>query len=444
MLRGSRPGERRGGRKRFTPNRRTALTDRILAVGGDHPTASRRAFLVKLVKDEKLPADIRIAVAPKCFPAKPPRSYQTQRPRTLARIRTAPVNDAHSEGTSNGLSLQALDSLIGVVQDVTAVPKARRKAALKIAEFLLPKAIKKPKLLPDEYGFKVSPKLASHYRDIQIELSTLKKEPASKIPAVAEKINKLKARSDAILRQLQVPCPTKYSDEHAFEDYLRVIDFMRLRENKIELSEKQASEEAHLRVRLDVFWASPEMIWRERRKVLQRAEAWFKAGQSEGFKAPPLSRKEQDELTLLRRLYAGSRPNVSKPDDSCQEISSPHPFVDELPAADGNYYPRGDKPALGPAPPPISAQPPDNRADIVGDPRGVGIRGPTEEVDFKAWLRGQKEYPFYQLSAAAKRRYAIAEPYKAVIVERLVRGHKLVPEDQVCAYLARYLSKAVP
>jgi hypothetical protein len=45
---------------------------------------------------------------------------------------------------------QVLDALFGIVQDVTADPKARRKAALKIAEFLLPKTAKKAKALPDE------------------------------------------------------------------------------------------------------------------------------------------------------------------------------------------------------------------------------------------------------------------------------------------------------
>ena len=61
MLRGSRPGERRGGRKRGTPHRRTILRDRILSIGLDHPAASQRAFLLKLVKDRKLPADTRMA-----------------------------------------------------------------------------------------------------------------------------------------------------------------------------------------------------------------------------------------------------------------------------------------------------------------------------------------------------------------------------------------------
>jgi len=81
MLRGSRPGERRGGRKRGTPNRRTILRDTILSIGLDHPAASQRAFLLKLVEDRKLPADIRIAVAPKCFPPKRTRSSRTGRPR---------------------------------------------------------------------------------------------------------------------------------------------------------------------------------------------------------------------------------------------------------------------------------------------------------------------------------------------------------------------------
>ena len=64
MLRGSRPGERRGGRKLDTPNRRTLLTDSILAIGLDHPTASRHSLVLKLVKDRKLPADTRMAIAP--------------------------------------------------------------------------------------------------------------------------------------------------------------------------------------------------------------------------------------------------------------------------------------------------------------------------------------------------------------------------------------------
>jgi hypothetical protein len=186
MLRGSRPGERRGGRKRDTPNRRTILRDRILSIGLDHPAASQRAFLVKLVKDRKLPADTRMAVAPQCFPPKRTRSLRTGRPRALGGSPTAIAQEALAPAGSavafkgsqvpavvsaiRDWTPQALDALFGVVQDATANPKARRKAALKIAQFLLPKAGKKAKVIPDEYGFSIDPNLASAYRDIQLEL----------------------------------------------------------------------------------------------------------------------------------------------------------------------------------------------------------------------------------------------------------------------------------
>jgi hypothetical protein len=58
---------------------------------------------------------------------------------------------------------------------------------------------KKAKVIPDEYGFSINPNLASAYRDIQLELRALVNEPTRKIPAIAEKIKKLAARSDAIM-----------------------------------------------------------------------------------------------------------------------------------------------------------------------------------------------------------------------------------------------------
>ncbi len=168
MLRGSRPGEGRGGRGQGTPNRRTILMDRILSIGLDHSTASQRAFLLKLVKDRKVPADTRMAVAPKCFPAKRTRSSRTSRPQALADIRAtiaqeplAKVGSAVASkgsqtpalvGAKQDCSPQALDALLGVIQDATANPKAQRKAALKIAEFLLPKVGKKAKVPPMNTG----------------------------------------------------------------------------------------------------------------------------------------------------------------------------------------------------------------------------------------------------------------------------------------------------
>jgi hypothetical protein len=61
--------ERRGGRQRATPNKRTMLTDRILATASSNPIASSREILLILVKDQALPAATRIAIAQKSFRA---------------------------------------------------------------------------------------------------------------------------------------------------------------------------------------------------------------------------------------------------------------------------------------------------------------------------------------------------------------------------------------
>jgi len=239
--------------------------------------------------------------------------------------------------------------LLGVVQDATANPKARRKAALKITEFLLPKVAKKPKILPDEYGFSISPNLASAYRDIQLELRTLTKGPRRKIPAIAEKIKKLESRADAVLRRLELPCPSKYGDEQAKNDHDKWIELVLLRSNGTALTEAQQAEEAHRRARLDVFYAGPEAIARRRRAALEEAELRFRKSRFfREFSAPRPTRQERNALKLLRWLYPKPARNLSQLDGDELEMSHYHPFRNELPAPDGNFYPRHSK--LRPAP----------------------------------------------------------------------------------------------
>jgi hypothetical protein len=329
MLRGSKPGEHRGGRKPHTPNRRTILVDRILSIGSEHPRLLPHGFLLRLVKDPKLPADTRMALAPKSFPLK--RIHESRTRRQGA----APVS-VPQEWTP-----LTLDALFGIVQDATADAKARRKAALKIAEFLLPKVAKKAKVLPDEYGFLVNPNLASAYRDIQLELQALVTGPSGKIPAIAEKIKKLEARSDAIRRRLQVPCPTKYTNNEAADDHARLLQYASLRDDKFPLTETQKAEEAHRKVRFDVFAYSPESNARRRREALQEAERRFERNRGIGG-ATPLSGAERKELELLRWLYPKPTVDRAQLDDTIEiEMHHDHPFRDEY--SDGNYYPQLSK-----------------------------------------------------------------------------------------------------
>jgi hypothetical protein len=257
---------------------------------------------------------------------------------------------------------KALDALFGVVQDATADFKARRKAALKIAEFLLPKVGKKPKLIPDEYGFSISANLANAYRDIRLELQALQREPTRKIPAIAEKIEKLEARSDSILRRLQVPCPSKYGDKEAAEDDIRLMNFAALRENETVLTEERAAEEAHRLARYHVFRAGPEAVARRRREALEKADRRFRMYRLDReFYAPPLSRKERCDLKLLRWLYpAAPKPDLAELEtDGLGMYGRYHPFEDELLAPDGNFYPRHSKLRPGGAAGCLSVKTPD-------------------------------------------------------------------------------------
>ncbi len=326
MLRGSKPGERRGGRNRGVPNRRSILRDRILAIGLEHPTASQSAVLLKLVKDCKLPPDTRIAIGPKCFPPKRRRASSTK---------SQPV-PAKPEWTP-----QALEALFGVVQDATANSKMRRKAAQKIAEFLLPKSAKKPKLTPDEYGFSMRPNLASAYRDMQLELQSLLSKPTRKIPAIADRIKKLQARSTAIRQRVELPCPTRYGDKESFSDYQRLMEFASLRVAGTALTEAQNAEEAHLRARYDVFCAGPESVARRHRAALEDAELQFQKSQLfRQFYAPPLSPKQRNDLELLRWLYPKPYVVLSNLEGEDIDVYCHHPFVDdtEVLAPDGTSY----------------------------------------------------------------------------------------------------------
>jgi hypothetical protein len=103
MPRGSKPGERRGGRQGATRNKRTILTDRILAAASEHPSAARQELLAILVKDQAPPADIRIAVARKFLPARASRSIKALAARSYARSSsTGMAPDARGHVASQG------------------------------------------------------------------------------------------------------------------------------------------------------------------------------------------------------------------------------------------------------------------------------------------------------------------------------------------------------
>jgi hypothetical protein len=150
VSRGSKPGKRPAGRKRGTPNRRTVLVDRMLAVADGNQGASARRFIDLITMDKLLPGDTRIAIS------------------------------RNSAG-----ALRKISSLVSIVQDTAAGPVVRRNAALEVAKVLLPEkpVVKKWGAPPDEFGFAINPQIAKEYRDIGLELEKLDRDALTRCPS---------------------------------------------------------------------------------------------------------------------------------------------------------------------------------------------------------------------------------------------------------------------
>ena len=81
MPRGSKPGERRGGRQRGTPNKSTVLKNAAIAAAASDPNLSPLDFLLKLMRQRDLPLEHRVSVAQQALPfahAKPRASRPTE------------------------------------------------------------------------------------------------------------------------------------------------------------------------------------------------------------------------------------------------------------------------------------------------------------------------------------------------------------------------------
>jgi hypothetical protein len=91
MPRGSKPGERRGGRQRGTPNKATVAKAAALASVSADPTITPLQFLLGVMRDPKAPTDLRIKVA------------RAAAPLVQGKLKIASVEDrAGDEGSPGG------------------------------------------------------------------------------------------------------------------------------------------------------------------------------------------------------------------------------------------------------------------------------------------------------------------------------------------------------
>jgi hypothetical protein len=195
MPRGSRPGERRGGRQRGTPNKKTLFKNAVFLAAASDLNRSPLEFMLALMRDPQVPLDERINLAAAAAPfvhARPEPVRKTApdpldlRDRLghsgdlkFQRLDTKPVAD-RSGGENGGANAgpRPLDFLLGVMTDPAATPRQRVKAAGVAARYKHPYAggLEEPIVVvgADKFGFKVDPELARAERDDQLRESRLK------------------------------------------------------------------------------------------------------------------------------------------------------------------------------------------------------------------------------------------------------------------------------
>ena len=98
MPRGSKPGERRGGRQRGTPNKKTVLQNAAASAAAMDPNISPREFMLRLMRDTTLPLEDRFTAAQAALPLVHPKlasgrgtaSASGRNKRTFADIKATP------------------------------------------------------------------------------------------------------------------------------------------------------------------------------------------------------------------------------------------------------------------------------------------------------------------------------------------------------------------
>src|SRR6476646_4838396 len=144
MPRGSKPGERRGGRKRGTPNKKTVLQDAAASAAAMDPNISAREFMLRLMRDTTLPIENRFTAAQAALPLVHPK---------LTSGRGTPSASARTMPTFADIS-SPVDFFLTVMRDPDAPFPLRTKAARIVAPFVHPKPSARNDLaFDDPYGF---------------------------------------------------------------------------------------------------------------------------------------------------------------------------------------------------------------------------------------------------------------------------------------------------
>jgi hypothetical protein len=286
MPRGSLPGERRGGRQRGTPNKKTALRNAAITAALKNPDILPLDFFRSQMANADLPLDRRIMAAEAALPfvhskpavirPDPPSSIKYGEPAPRVKVRLVPVaattetptpSAAGSEG--NGQHLSPLDFLLGLMRDAETPPQLRDKVAHIVAPYVHAKLKPSPRppnafVVDDQFGFVIDPAVAKALMDDHWRLCDLERTAPS-----GREIKELQASTAA--RRKALVCPPGYTWSDVEKDSDRIGHFGKKRRapaphNK--LTAEEEAEEAHIWARRDSHANSAEAI--EENEVTER------------------------------------------------------------------------------------------------------------------------------------------------------------------------------
>jgi hypothetical protein len=267
MPRGSKPGERRGGRQRGTPNKKTLLKNAVFCAAAADPNRSPLEFMLALMRDPQVPLDLRIEMATQAAPFvhARPEPARRKRPDPLdVRDRLGDTGDLKfetrevrpgAEGSAGG-GLSPVDFLLGVMADPAATPKAAAIAAR--YKHAYAGGAEAPSIIvaEDKFAFKVAPELARAERDDrvrEIRLDEFKPHSAEGI-AAARELEQIRQRRAERVAQVKFPDGYFHGDREADKKRLQQLYSKRLSRKK--LTPEEEAEEAHLAMRI----LSPEAV----------------------------------------------------------------------------------------------------------------------------------------------------------------------------------------
>lgn len=329
MPRGSKPGERRGGRQKGTPNKKTVLRNAAIHAAAAEPNLLPLGFFLGMMRNPDLPSDLRVKMAEIAAPfvhRKPtkdnPRILLASRKhvalmRAVRKGKAAPPGGADpSAGKPGTLAVEGaaaeetpVEYLAGVMRNPEIKPELRIRVARTLLRFVHPKQKQDPtadqtdaelkNALGDE--FMVDPELAAKIRDDELRLRELRyrldsrSTSGSHTPAQIKEKAALEARIEEAATA--IGCPPGYGSKEQTTDQAlanRLSKKRTLVAPHNRLTELERLLEAQAVARLAAYPRTPEQ--RARRATQERLGDLR-------WQHRKLDPEEREEFYRLRALY---------------------------------------------------------------------------------------------------------------------------------------------